>query len=206
MTQIIVKFDSSKRDVQICSKSNDEIIFKNISLNKLMELLIQEGMQYDDNTKEISLLDQQIIAAGKNYVVINQPECRKIVTYIDTGSYRINFPNAIYILHFYGNTIQDIQAFSYIEYKGLDTDLYEYPMPNELSGNKICMGSADRIIVNQDYTGALERIIATQYTHSHFSGVKGFSDTVKWFEHLQKNKFPYKLLRKLNMQLKDIRV
>lgn len=206
MTQIIVKFDSSKRDVQICSKSNDEIIFKNISLNKLMELLIQEGMQYDDNTKEISLLDQQIIAAGKNYVVINQPECRKIVTYIDTGSYRINFPNAIYILHFYGNTIQDIQAFSYIEYKGLDTNLYEYPMPNELSGNKICMGSADKKIVNQDYTGALERIIATQYTHSHFSGVKGFSDTVKWFEYLQKNKFPYKLLRKLNMQLKDIRV
>lgn len=206
MTQIIVKFDSNNKDVQICSKSNGEVIFKNISLNKLMDLLIQEGMKYDDEKKDMVLLDHQIIGVGRNYVVINQPECRKIVTYIDTGSYRINFPNAIYIMHFYGNKIQDIQAFSYIEYKGLDTNLYEYPMPNELSGNKICMGSADRKIVNQDYTDALERIIATQYTHSHFSGVKGFSDTVKWFEYLQKNKFPYKLLRKLNMQLKDIRV
>ena len=77
-------------------------------------------------------------------------------------------------------------------------------MPNELSGNKICIGSAKREIVDSNYIEALERIIATSYTHRHFSGVKGFSDSKKWFDYLSKKQFPYKLMRSLNKKLGDL--
>ena len=119
-------------------------------------------------------------------------------------SYKINFPNAIYIIKFSNNKVNDIYAYSYAEYLGSETQLYEYPMPNELSGNKICMGSAKREIIDSNYIEALERIIATSYTHRTFSGIKGFSNSEKWFEYLSKNKFPYKLMRSLNKKLKDI--
>lgn len=119
-------------------------------------------------------------------------------------SYKINFPNAIYIIKFSNNKVNDIYAYSYAEYLGSETQLYEYPMPNELSGNKICMGSAKREIVEGNYVEALERIIATSYTHRNFSGIKGFSSSEKWFEYLSKNEFPYKLMRSLNKKLGDL--
>ena len=157
--------------------------------------------------KKIKLLDRQIIAIGNNYVVINQPGHKKIVTlrYDDfSKSYKINFPNSIYIIKFSNNKINDIYAYSYAEYLGSETKLYEYPMPNELSGNKICIGSAKREIVEGNYVEALERIIATSYTHRNFSGIKGFSNSKKWFEYLSKNEFPYKLMRSLNKKLGDL--
>lgn len=205
MSQLIVKFDNQREDVQLCSKENDQIIFKNVSMDALMNLLIK-NFTTEGQSEEIKLLDEQIIAKEKRYVVIKQPECKKIVFFNGKGSFKINFPNSIYIILFHVDKIKKIKAFAYKEYKGLDTKLYEYPMPNMLGNNEICMGNSIKEIRDNDYVGALERVIATQYTHTHFSGIKGFSNSIKWFEYLEKNPFPYKLLKPLNYTLEKVKI
>ena len=205
MSQLIVKFDNQREDVQLCSKKNDQIIFKNVSMDTLMNLLIK-NFTTEGQSEEIKLLDEQIIAKEKRYVVIKQPECKKIVFFNGKGSFKINFPNSIYIILFHVDKIKKIKAFAYKEYKGLNTKLYEYPMPNMLGNNEICMGNSIKEIRDSDYVGALERVIATQYTHTHFSGIKGFSNSIKGFEYLEKNPFPYKLLNPLNYTLKKVKI
>lgn len=207
MSEMVVRFNSrSEADAEICIKKGKGFTFKNLSLKKLLEIL-NEQVRDECKNEKIKLLDSQIIALGRNYVAINQPGHKKIVTlrYDDfSKSYKINFPNSIYIIKFSNNKVNDIYAYSYVNYQGSETQLYEYPMPNELSGNKICIGSAKREIVDSNYIEALERIIATSYTHRHFSGVKGFSDSKKWFDYLSKKQFPYKLMRSLNKKLGDL--
>lgn len=207
MSEMVVRFNSrSEADAEICIKKGNDFIFKKLSLKKLLEILNAQVRDECKNEK-IKLLDSQIIALGSNYVAINQPGHKKIVTlrYDDfSKSYKINFPNSIYIIKFSNNKVNDIYAYSYVEYLGTETQLFEYPLPNELSGNKICIGSAKREIIDGNYIEALERIIATSYTHRNFSGIKGFSNSKKWFEYLSKNEFPYKLMRSLNKKLEDI--
>lgn len=207
MSEMVVRFNSkSVADAEICIKKGNDFIFKKLSFKKLLEILNAQ-LRDERKAEKIKLLDRQIIALGSNYVVINQPGHKKIVTlkFDDfSKSYKINFPNAIYIIKFRNNKISDIYAYSYVNYSGLETQLYEYPLPNELSGNKICLGSSKRDIIDDNYIEALERIIATSYTHRTFSGIKGFSSSEKWFEYLSKNEFPYKLMRSLNKKLEDI--
>ena len=78
-------------------------------------------------------------------------------------------------------------------------------MPNELYGNKICLGTANLTIDDNDYVAALERVIFAEYTHTTFSGISGFTDTLRYFEYLSKNEFPYKLLKSLNKTLRTIK-
>lgn len=207
MSEMVVRFNSrSETDAEICIKKGCDFTFKKVSLKKLLEILNTQ-LKVESKGGKIKLLDKQIIALGSNYVVINQPGHKKIVTlrYDDfSKSYKINFPNSIYIIKFSNNKVSDICAYSYAEYLGSETQLYEYPMPNELSGNRICMGSAKREIIDDNYIEALERIIATSYTHRTFSGIKGFSSSEKWFEYLSRNEFPYKLMRSLNKKLGDL--
>ena len=88
MSQLIVKFDNQREDVQLCSKKNDQIIFKNVSMDTLMNLLIK-NFTAEGQSEEIKLLDEQIIAKEKRYVVIKQPECKKIVFFNGKGSFKI---------------------------------------------------------------------------------------------------------------------
>lgn len=127
------------------------------------------------------------------------------MTYSVNGeAYKINFPNAIYIIEISGAKIRGIECYAYKEYRGEETELYEYPMPNELSGNHMCIGNADRIIEDNDIVGALEKIIFAPYSHTTFSGMNGFSNTQKYFEYLEKNEFPYKLMKSLRKKLGDV--
>ena len=79
-------------------------------------------------------------------------------------------------------------------------------MPNVLVENRMCIGTADRTIKDGDVEGALNKIIATPYSHNTFNGINGFSSTIKYFEYLEDNPFPYKLLKKLNRKLKDVTI
>lgn len=207
MSEMVVRFNSrSEADAEICIKKGCDFTFKKVSLKKILEILNTQ-LKVESKGEKIKLLDRQIIAIGNNYVVINQPGHKKIVTlrYDDfSKSYKINFPNSIYIIKFSNNKVNDIYAYSYVEYLGTETQLFEYPLPNELLGNEICIGSAKRDIIDDNYIEALERIIATSYTHRTFSGIKGFSSSEKWFEYLSKNDFPYKLMRSLNKKLGDL--
>lgn len=72
---------------------------------------------------------------------------------------------------------------------------------------KLLLGTSHKMmLVDGDIEAALNKIIATPYSHGDFDGIKGFSTTVSYFEYLEENPFPYKLLRKLNRKLRDVKV
>lgn len=206
MSELILRMSSSNPDVELCEKDKDQIRYKAVSkpllIKKLNEML---NSDYTSTTKNIVLLNPQIIALNATHVVINQPGNKKIVHLSTNGkSYKINFPNAIYIISYLEDKIRTIEAYSYKKYEGEKTELYEYPLPNELYANTICMGNAPKEIIYQDFVGALEKVIFTPYSHPHFSGINGFTDSALWFEHLSNNPFPYKLMKPLKKRLKDV--
>jgi len=211
--ELVIKVNVTADEVETCSKDNDgNIIFKKITKDWLLKCV---SNFCDDSTKtkvkNIRLLDPQVIALNDSHVVIKQPGDKKIVSLViddKTYTYKINFPNAIYIISYstkgIDKKIDRIEAYSYKKYNEEKTDLFEYPLPNELRSNEICMGSAPKDIINDDFIGALERVIFTTYTHITFSGVRGFTKSKLWFEHLEKNEFPYKLLKPLKQKLGNV--
>jgi len=204
--QMIFRITKAK-DVEILAKeSEDTIIFKNLSLDALIEILKQEIASKSRIEKEtLQLLHPQIIALGQRSCLIKQEEHEKIVTFKDKA-YKIKMANSVYFMEFEFKKeifVQSIVAFSYKLWEQENTKLFKYPMPNMLYDNKICIGSAPRVIKDHNYVEALEKIIFTQYTHQTFDDVKGFKNTVAWFEHLEKNEFPYDLLIPLNRELKS---
>ncbi len=209
MKEIIARINSVNDYVELAYKENEnETIFKKMDSDKYVEL-INNTLKKDTNhhVKKLKLLDQQIIAIDEHYVVVKQEGSKKIVTYSSGDkieTYKINFPNAIYIVQIYNEKIERIECYAYKSYKAEETELFEYPMPNELTQNLMCIGTADRTIKDGNVIEALERIIFTPYSHSTFSGMNGFSNTVKYFEYLEKNKFPYKFMKPLRKKLKDV--
>ncbi|UTY39406.1 hypothetical protein NMU03_00810 [Allocoprobacillus halotolerans] len=214
MTELIARITSESNAVEIAFKDHgrNELVFKKIETQEFCKIIRKSFERKAEKyvpTKNIILLNPQIIAIDEHYTVIKQEEKKRIVNYAESSSgnmlvYNINFPNAIYIVYFSHEKVGSIECYSYKEYKAEETELYEYPMPNELSGNKMCIGNAERKIIDKDIVGALERIIFTPYSHSTFSGMNGFSITKTYFEYLESNEFPYKLMKPLNKKLKDV--
>lgn len=210
MREMVLHISSQNKDIEICEKEQGRVRYKAISSKVLISELINFLERESSNGKKnIKLLNPQIIALNSHHVVINQPGDKKIV-HLSTNNktYKINMPNSIYIMGISSNEasgkILKIEAYAYKEYQGEDTELFEYPLPNELLGNAICMGNAPREIVDQDYVAALEKVIFTPYSHASFSGVNGFTNSEQWFEYLSQNKFPYKLLKPLKKKLQDV--
>lgn len=206
MKKIILKITERTSDAEILEYDNVERkeYFKSISIVDLIEKL--ETFVENRGTEKhgrITLLDDCIIGYGNGVVVINQPEHKRIVTYM-SKAYNINFPNAIYIMSYKLNKISAIEAYCYREFNGKDTEMFKYAMPNMLTGSRICTGTAPKDIANDDYVQALEKVIFTQYTHAHTDNIKSFKDTKTYFEYLSKNAFPYDLLIGINKKLKDI--
>lgn len=203
---LIVRIHSDSYDVEVAKRdAQGNMQFKTISLDQF-EKIIRKYTENND-PKNIKLCTEEIIGYGDNCVLIKQEERKRVIMYTnhqETKAYNISFPNALYIVHYIDDSIRNIEMYSYKKYKGKNTELYEYPMPNELTSNKLCIGSAPRTIINGDIVKALETIIFTPYSHRTFSSVKGFSDSEKWFEYLSKNKFPYKLLKSLNRKLESV--
>ena len=199
MREAIIRLNNKKDDAELCIKQNEKITFKMLSKEELVKLFNDFFIKDQHEKANIKLFSENTIGAGIDYTVIKQPEHMQYVTY-NNHSYKINFPNAIYIVRYDNKIVKGIQCYCYKKYKVGDTELYEYAMPNMLTGNAMCMGSADKRIVDDDIEGALNKIIATPYSHSNFDGIKGFSTTVSYFEYLEENPFPYKLLRKLLLE------
>ncbi len=205
MREVIIRLNNKKTDAELCIKQDKRITFKMLSKEELVRLFNEFFIKDPRSKEKIKLFSKNTIGSGIDYVVIKQPEHMQYVTY-NNHSYKINFPNAVYVVHYDNKIVNSILCYCYKSYKGGDTELYEYAMPNMLTRNEMCMGSADRRIIDDDIEGALNKIIATPYSHGNFDGIKGFSTTVSYFEYLEAHPFPYKLLRKLNKKLRDVKV
>ncbi len=212
--ELIIRANTDNDFVECGYRDNfGNVSFKKMKTKKFIDTINHLFKKDIGSTKKlITLFENGVIGADDTHVLINQPGHKKIVTYTSSPTnseiltFRINFPNALYIIH--QNTdktkIIQIECYAYKTFNGEETELYEYPMPNELSGNRICIGTADKSINDGKVIEALERIIFTPYSHARFSGINGFSETIKYFEYLENNEFPYKLMKSLNKKLKDI--
>lgn len=209
MMEMIIRLNSDQLDVEIAMcEDGCNPTFKKMKRSEFVRIVNDHFLHRDDHyQKNIKIIDSQIIALDDHFVVIKQEEHKKIVTYScgdELFTYKINFPNAIYIVEIDDNKIKSIECYSYKDYEDEKTALYEYPMPNELIGNHMCIGTADRTIKDGNIIEALERIIFTPYSHRTFGGMNGFSQSQAYFEYLEKNDFPYKMMKSLNKKLKDV--
>lgn len=207
--EMIIRLNSDECDAEIAiAEPGKQPMFKKLKREEFVKI-VNDNFIYQDThyKKDIKLLDSQIIGIDEHHVVIKQKECKKIVTYSCNDklfTYKVNFPNALYIVEKNDNKIRSIECYAYKKFEKEDTMLFEYPMPNELSGNRMCIGTADRTIKDGNIIEALEKIIFTPYSHNTFSGMNGFSQTKTYFEYLEKNEFPYKLMKSLKKTLRDV--
>lgn len=209
MKELIARVSDTDADVEIAiMEGNNEPLFKKITCSEFVDIVNRSFKLHTKVfKKDLKLLNPQIIALDEHYAVIRQEEHKKIVTYLyenEIITYKINFPNAIYIVEMNDNKIKGIECYAYRKYEGEETKLFEYPMPNELSRNHMCIGNADRKIKDGNIVEALERIIFMPYSHTTFSGMNGFSQTKTYFKYLEKNEFPYKMMKSLRKKLKDV--
>ena len=209
--EMIIRMNSLDDVVEVAQKDivDDLITFKKLDLDRFYEMIRTFYKNKKGNVKrEISLLEDGIISLNERYCIVNQPESKKKVSLLlndDLTLYNINFPNSLYVIeHDDMKKIISIECYSYREYKGEETELFEYAMPNELSGNKMCMGNAPRTIENKKIVEALNRIVYIPYSHDTFQGLYGFTYSKNYFEYLENNPFPYDKMRELNRKLKDI--
>lgn len=209
--ETIVRLNEENEDIEYAQIDNlGNISFKKMKSKEFVDMVnIIFSKKNEKMDKKISILEDGVIGADVYHVLIKQPEHKKIVTYAMGNvikTYKINFPNCLYIIQhdLEMKKIVDIECYAYKEFKGENTQLFEYPMPNELSANRMCIGNADRSIKKGKFIDALERIIFTSYSHSTFSGINGFSQTQTYFLYLEQNEFPYKMLKPLKKKLKDV--
>lgn len=199
MNQIIFRIHEKSSDAQVLQIDGNNEYFRAESIvsirDKLNHYIERTAGEKDGKFKDVRFINSpQIIAMSKEIIVINQEEHERYVTY-DSKAYKVHFPNSIYIMSIQGkNRIKNIEAYSYKEYKGKNTELFKYPMPNMLTGASICIGTAPREVEGNDFIRALERIIFTQYTHARVDDIKSFQSTEKYFTYIQDNAFPYDLL------------
>ncbi|MCH4182968.1 MAG: hypothetical protein LKF48_07420 [Prevotella sp.] len=203
MMEAIVRLNNKSHDAQILINQSGKEIFKDISMDELYKIIGQYRSKKGNSRREhIKLLNPSILAIGNGVTVIRQPEHKRIVLY-GNKSYNINFPAAIYFVRHEETRINEIAAYSYFKWQGLDTVLYKYPMPNMLSGDCICMGSADRQI-KDGIVPALEQIIYASYTHDSVENTKGFKSTLVYFKYLKNHHLSYTNCIKSTHKLSDM--
>lgn len=197
---------SDEAEVLEVNKISNQEYFLSVPIKDIAKKINEYVSDKLPNTRaKPFLLNPSVIGASADFssILINQPEHVRIVTYKDKA-YKIHFPNALYIMYQNSSVVNGIKAFAYKHFDGMETKLYRYPMPNMLSDNMICIGSAPRKISDCDYVKALENIIFTQYTHDTVNNIRSFKSTVDYFTYLSANVFPYHLLIADNKTLKDI--
>lgn len=201
---MIIRVTEGDTDAELLQVEAGREIFKRISLRGLLNVLATVDNQ--ETSIDIELLkDNDIIAYAPPFYLFYQEDMERYVTYAGRG-YKIKFPKCVYLLKVSkrNDRVSYIEAYAIKEYMGEKTELFTYPYPNMLTQNRICIGSAITDIKDNCYHDALETILTTEYSHATFDGINGFKNTIDWFEYLEKNDFPYDLMKPLNRQLSSI--
>lgn len=211
--EMIIKISSGHEDIEVLSHDflEDEILEKKLSLDEFIKIIHKHYEKEKNRTEEkpAYFSDPIIGFSFKNGIkkyLINQPAHERFITYDinnESKGLKINFPASIYEVRVIGEKINEITAFMYIDFKGLDTELFKYGMPNMLGQNKFCIGHA-KTNINGGIIQALENIIYAPYSHSNLNDVKGFKNTEDYFKYLETNHIQKKYLYETNLKLRDL--
>ena len=203
MSQLICRISNKNPDVEILKVDHGKEIWKSVSVNTFVRKIEKYAYKKDKHSKDKpKLVNVEILAISTNQVIYRQPEHRRIVTY-QGQAYTINFPHAIYHVKYVAKKIESISMYTYFRYKGIETELYRFPMPNMTMSERMCIGTADRNI-KHDVFETVESIVDSQYTHDSVDNLKNTTSTIKWFRYLAENHLRRSDLKHPICKLKDL--
>lgn len=203
MTQLICRISNTNPDVEILKVDHGKEIWKSVSVDTFARKIEKYAYKKDKHIKDKpKLVNVEIIAMSDNQVMYRQPEHKRIVTF-QGKAYTINFPNAIYHVKYTSEKVTSISMYTYMQYRGIETKLYRFPMPNMTVSENMCIGTADRKI-KSDVFETVESIVDSQYTHDRVDNLKKTMSTIKWFRHLKNNHLQRSDLKEAICNLKDL--
>lgn len=203
MTQLICRFSTRSSDVELLRVENQKEIWKSVSVDELIRKIEKyRNKRRSSIADKPRLINVEILALSENQVIYRQPEHRRIVTY-QGQAYTINFPHAIYHVKYVAKKIESISMYAYMQYRGIETKLYKFPMPNMTMSENMCIGTADRKI-NTDVFETVESIVDSQYTHDSVDNLRKKMSTIKWFRYLKNNHLQRSDLQSPVCSLKDL--
>lgn len=208
--QLIIRIIEGVQGAEVLLVKDNLPMEKVIPTAEIYKLFKSVGHEYKDN-KGINIFDlykQNIICikelgeSTKYYVLFPQ---RKIkCTFKGTG-YSILHPNSIFALYVDAEKVTKAEAYAIKEFRDKDTELFMYPLPNQLSGHSMCLGTVERSFINCEKS--ILNIVEANYTHEN--GRFKFEDDKKagkklfeWLSTLES--FPNDLLISAAKKLEDI--
>ena len=203
MSQLICRISNTNPDVEILKVDHRKEIWKSVSVDTFVKKIEKYAYRTDKHIKDKpKLVNVEILAISPNQMIYRQPEHRRIVTYAGKA-YTINFPNAIYHVKYTSEKVTSISVYAYMQYRGIKTKLYKFPMPNMTMSENMCIGTADRKI-NTDVFETVESIVDSQYTHDSVDNLRKKMSTIKWFRYLKNNHLQRSDLQAPKCSLKDL--
>lgn len=203
MSQLICRISNTNPDVEILKVDHRKEIWKSVSVDTFVREIEKYTYRKEKYPKEKpKLVHVEILAISPNQVIYRQPEHRRIVTYAGKV-YTINFPNAIYHVRYTSEKVTSISVYAYMQYRGIETKLYKFPMPNMTMSENMCIGTADRKI-KTDVFETVESIVDSQYTHDSVDNLRKKMSTIKWFRYLKNNHLRRSDLQSPICSLKDL--
>lgn len=204
MTQMICRIDSNNPDMDVLCVEDGAEIWKSVSVQRFAFMVDSICSEQKGTGEKPKWIPAGVLAIGDNSMVIRKEKHKQIVSY-HGKAYEINFPDAIYSVSFMKQQIQNIRAYTYFDWKGIDTELYNMPMPNMTATEWMCIGSADRHIDGGDVMTALDRILDAEYTHDHVDNLRKPTSTLRWFRFLKNGSATEKMMREQKkVLLRDI--
>ena len=210
MEELIIRITDISEDVEILR--HDHLLDKTLEKKMSLKAFVTELTSIANRTSDE--LEPKILPSGcigyncsgkKEIYVFNQPEHKRFITY-STGkinkAYKINYPSSIFVVVVNNNRFVRITQYMYVEYKGMETDLYYPAMPN--TTHNMCLGNVRTEIDNGDVLGSLEKIIYSPYSHSTVDNIKSFRNTEDYFNYLTTHSIEPKYLKKYDGKLKDL--
>ena len=195
MKQAIIRVATDREDAELLISEDDQQIWKHINIEELRNLLNDFMPKGGGQQFMPRLIDKRIIAEGRGVILFRETEHQRLVFY-GGRSYRINYPNCLYEVRYSGDRIDKIDCYTWFKWSGIYTVLYLFPMPNMMSGASMCIGTADRAVIDGKVIEAVERIVDAEYTHDHVDNLCKPQSTVKWFRHLKKDRVQSSDLKK----------
>jgi len=194
MTQMICRIDSNCPDMDVLCVEDGAEIWKSVSAKNFAFMVDDICSEQKGTGEKPKWIPAGILAIGDNSMVIRKEKHKQIVSY-QGKAYEINFPDAVYLVTFLKQRIQSICAYTYFDWQGINTRLYNMPMPNMTKTETMCIGSGDRHIDDGDVMTALDRILDAEYTHDHVDNLRNPTSTLKWFRFLKNGTATEKMMR-----------
>lgn len=194
MTQMICRLDSHCKDMDVLYVEDGQEIWKSVSAERFADMVESVCLARKEITEKPRWIHENVLAAGDHSMLIRRDKHKQIVSY-QGKAYEINFPDAIYLVTFQRQQVKDIYSYTFFEWEGINTKLYNMPMPNMTGTAHMCIGTGDRHIDDGNVMAALDRILDAEYTHDHVDNLRKPTSTLKWFRFLKKGNASERMMR-----------